>query len=136
MTRLDDILDRALAAEDRAEKAEKRVVDLEARLRAALDADPTTAIQALSWVNRAEQGEVILRELLRYIDQRSVDTRGFPSGWVARARAQLKAVEILKRDQAQLAERPPEDDYWVQGKHDLARFRAGEVKLDLRRKPP
>jgi hypothetical protein len=129
LSRLDQILDRALEAEDRAEKAEKRVRDLEGRLRAALSADPTTASRALSWIGRAEQAERLIEELMRFIDQRAIDTRDFPGGWVARAQAQMRAVDILRRDQAEMAEKPENaDEYWTTFVDSLER--RGIVKDD------
>lgn len=106
-------LRRAIEAEEKLERAQERVVDLERRLRASLNADATTASQALSWVSRAEAAEKLLAELMHYINQRSIETGHFPPGWVASAQAQLKAVEILKRDLDKLAERPSEEDYWT-----------------------
>lgn len=129
MSRLDQILDRALEAEDRAERAEKRVADLEGRLRAALSADPTTASRALSWIGRAEQAEDLVAELLRYIDQRAIETGHFPPGWVTRAQSQMKAVAILRRDQAEMAEKPENaDEYWTTFVDSLER--RGIVKDD------
>lgn len=142
-SRIDQIIDRALAAEEENERLAARCEELTRRLLGALDADPTTASQALSWVGRAEQAEKLLDELLRYIRQRSLDTSHFPPGWVARAMSQMKAVEILKRDQAALAERPPDDDYWQtldrpNGGQDVwreARARIQAVARESRRRP-
>lgn len=114
VSRADDLLNRALDAEDRVERAERRIEDLKSRLRGALDADPTTASRALAWIGRAEQAESLLAEVLRYVKQRSLDTRDFPPGWVSRAEAQMRAVEILRRDMADMAERPDNsEEYWT-----------------------
>lgn len=128
-TRAEQLLDRAVEAEERVESLQRRVADLEARLRGALDADPTTASRALAWIGRAECAEKLLAELLRYIDQRSVDTREFPPGWVTRAAAQMKAVEILRRDMAEMAESPDNsEEYWTTYVDSLER--RGVVKDD------
>jgi hypothetical protein len=108
-----ELLERALAAEERADAAEARLADLEARLRSAINADPTTASRALSWIGRAEEAERLLRQLMLFIEQRSIDTREFPGGWVERTRSQLRAVDILNRDLHHLVERPEDDDYWA-----------------------
>lgn len=120
-----ELLERALSAEDALELALKRVADLEMRVRGALNADPTTASRALSWVGRAEQAEALLEEVLRFVSQRSLNTMDFPSGWVTRAEAQIKAVGILKRDQEKFAERP-DDDYWT--RYVDPKGRAGVVR--------
>jgi len=108
------LIERAIAAEERAEDAEARIADLEMRIKAALGADPTTAVKALSWIGRAEQAEGLLREMIGHIDTGLVPTGiTFPPGWVSRAEAQIKAVEILKRDLGHLVERPEDADaYW------------------------
>jgi hypothetical protein len=115
------LLERALLAEERVEELEGRVRDLESRLRGALNADPTTASSALSWISRAENGERLLGALLRRIGQRSIDTREFPDGWVAQAEGQMRTVTILKRDQAAMAERPDAQDYWTESTDALGR---------------
>lgn len=102
-----------MEAEDRCDALRERVEDLEGRLVAALNADPSTATRALSWIGRAEQAERLLKEVKRYIDQRSLDRGKFPNGFVTRLEAQLKTVEILERDQANLAEKPVDNDYWT-----------------------
>jgi hypothetical protein len=108
------LIERAMLAEDRAEAAEARIADLEMRIKAALGADPTTAIKALSWIGRAEQAEDLLRLALRYVHQQSLSTNDFPPGWIAQAEAQIKSVDILKRDLGHLIERPDESDaYWT-----------------------
>lgn len=103
------LLDRALAAEDRADQLEERVKDLETRLKGALNADPTTAIRALSWMYRAENGERLIQEIVRDHKLNSID---LPAGWLARAEAQLAALAILKRDQEAIAERPGDNESW------------------------
>src|ERR1700746_4054536 len=82
-------------------------------MQAPLGADPTSACNALSWVTRAEQAEKLLLELLPRIAQRSINTRDFPAGWVAKANAQMATVEIIRRDQVEMFERPPYDAYWT-----------------------
>jgi hypothetical protein len=110
------LLERALLAEELVEGLRERIADLELRVRGAIGADPTTASRALSWVGRAELSENLLIELMRRIDQGSIDTGHFPAGWVARCRAQMKAVEVLRRDQAEMAEPPSNPDaYWTTG---------------------
>lgn len=106
-----ELLKRALDAEDEREHLHSRIHDLEGRLKAALNADPTTASRALSWIGRAEQAEALVHEVLRYVAQRSLSSTDLPNGWVPRAEAQLKSVEILVRDMKELAERPNET--WV-----------------------
>lgn len=107
------LLERALEAQEENDKLRERVADLESRLKAALNADPSTASRALSWIGRAEQAETLVRQVLLFVKQRSLDTTHFPPGWVARAEAQIKTVEVLERDLRHLAERPPDDDYWT-----------------------
>ncbi len=119
------LLERALASEEALDRALGRVADLESRMRGALNADPTTASRALSWVGRAEQAERLLEEVLRFVSQRSLNTTDFPPGWVTRAEAQVKAVGILKRDQEKFAERP-DDDYWT--RYTDEQGRAGVVR--------
>ncbi len=106
-------LDRAVAAEDRAEKAEEHVERLRRAVSAAMAMDPTTASQALSWIGRAENAERLVERVLLHVKQRSLSTTDLPPGWLAQAEAQMKSVEILRRDQEQLAERPADEDYWV-----------------------
>lgn len=133
-------LNRALEAEDKVTALQERVHDLEGRLKAAMNFDPTTAVQALSWIGRAEQAEGLLRELKRYTDQRSIDRGQFPNGLLARIEAQLKSVDVLRRDMAELAERPDDSEaYWATA--DDAKGRRGVVKphregLDLQRRRP
>lgn len=107
-----DPIRRALDAEDARDEALKRINDLEHRLKAAINADPTTASRALSWIGRAERSEALVAEVLRYVRQRSISQTDLPGGWVARAQAQMKSVEILNRDLAPLAEKPEES--WEQ----------------------
>jgi hypothetical protein len=106
------LLERALAAEERADALVERVSLLERRLRAALNAEPTSATRALSWVGRAENAEALLRELDRFIGQRAIDVTEFPAGWVARVTAQLKLLELLRRDDEKVFERPPDEEWW------------------------
>lgn len=106
------LLERALAAEEEAELLRSRVIDLEARLKGVLGADPTTAVRALAWIGRAETGEELIREILIAAGQRSINSTDLPAGWLARAEAQLAAVAILRRDQAEMAERPDGDESW------------------------
>lgn len=106
-----DLLQRALDAEDERDALLARIADLESRFKSALNADPTTASRALSWIGRAENAEALVREVLRYVEQRSVSATDLPGGWVARAEAQIKAVDILVRDMRELTERP--DETWA-----------------------
>lgn len=115
-------LDKAIKAEARVEELEARVGDLTSRLKAALGADPATAIQALSWVTRAEQGEALVAQIVRYLDQRSLASTDLPDGWEASARALLKALEVLKRDQGEIFERPDDSGaYWTTNVDSLGR---------------
>ena len=107
-------LDRALEADARAESLAARVADLEQRLRAAINAEPTTASRALSWVGRAESAESLVRQILRFVDQRSLSGHELPDGWVAMARAQMKAVAVMDRDLHALVERPGDGEFWSQ----------------------
>lgn len=112
------LLDRALAAEEEADKARARAADLEERLRGVLNNDPETATRALSWMTRAENAERLLMELLRWIDSNPSVSELLPTGYSSRLIAQLKLVAILKRDQESFAERPPEDEWWESWKGD------------------
>lgn len=106
------MLERALAAEDDRDEALRKVADLERRLRVSLNADPTTATRALSWIGRATEGEELLSEVLLYVRQRSLSATELPPGWVARAEAQIAAVKIMTRDLTPLVERPT-DETWT-----------------------
>lgn len=107
------LLNRAVAAEDRVEELEREVADMRSRLKGAIGADPTTAVAALGWVYRCERAESLLGEIVHYLDQRSLTSTQLPDGWEARARAQIKAAEIARRDQ-QGFERPAlGDQYWT-----------------------
>lgn len=124
------LLERALEAEERADALQQRADDLASRLRAAINAEPTTATRALSWVQRAEQAEGLVGDIVRLLDQRSLSGTDLPPGWEARARSQLKAVELLRRDQAEMAERPKgeADAYWTT--YADSKGRRGVVKDD------
>lgn len=104
------ILDRAIAAEEGLESCRERCLGLEAKLKAILNNEPESASRALSWIGRAQNSEKLLAEMLEWIED-------FPGiigqpGVVTRARAQLHTVEILKRDQAILGERPSQEEWW------------------------
>lgn len=103
-----DLLERALAAEEARDEAARKLAVLEGRLRAALNADPTTASRALSWIGRAEAAETLVKQVLRYVDQRSLASSALPPGWVARAEAQMRALKILQRDMPDL-DKPSQD---------------------------
>lgn len=107
---MNKILDRALKAEEERDVALARIEDLEARMHAMLNSDPTSASQALSWVGRAENSEKLLREIERAVKESRCSPRDLPAGWYARVEAQLRTVAILARDQAKMAERPADDD--------------------------
>lgn len=115
------LLDRALEAEDARDVALARVADLESRLRGVLNNDPETASRALAWVSRAENAERLLLELRAWLDENPSVTDLLPTGYASRLTAQLKSVQILKRDQEQLGERPPDDEWW-EGWRDDVRF--------------
>lgn len=106
-----DLLQRALDAEDERDELRVRVADLEGRLKSALNADPTTATRALSWISRAETGEGLISEVLRYVAQRSLSSTDLPAGWVARAEAQVASVRVMTRDLRELTEQP--DEKWA-----------------------
>lgn len=89
-------------------QAEERVADLLLRLKAAMGMDATTAAAALSWIGRAETSEKLVAEVLQHVTSRQLNGFDLPRSWVARAEAQQRSVAILKRDQAALAERPPD----------------------------
>lgn len=105
-------LERALAAEDRAEAAEAALADMRRRLNAAVGADPTSATHALGWMARAHLAENLLREVLRYVDQRSLPATDLPDGWVPRARSQLAAADISDRDVTNM-DRAAEQQSWA-----------------------
>lgn len=111
-SRMRFLLERANAAEDRADELQRETDMLKSNIKAALNMDPTSATAALAWIGRAERAEELLREVLRLVTQRSLRSVDLPPGWVARAEAQLQAVEILRRDQEELMERPEGGDYW------------------------
>jgi hypothetical protein len=121
-------LERALAAEDEVDALKERVKDLEARLKGVLGSDPTTAVRALSWIHRAENGEKLIRDLVHDVNVgQGIRSTDLPPGWLASAEAQLAALQILKRDQEQMAERPSEDESWEQMKDGQVR------RIDLAR---
>jgi hypothetical protein len=108
------LLDRCLAAEDAKRELEERIADLQGRLRSVLKSEPTTAARALSWIGRSEQAEGLLREIVKHrfdAEEKAL----LPPGWLARAEAQLKSVEILVRDQKSLAEKPADQTEEWQG---------------------
>lgn len=107
------LLERANEAEDRADALQRQVDALRGSLQAALNMDPTAASRAVAWVGRAENSERLVGEVLRYVKQRSITSIELPPGWVTRAEAQLRAVEIMHRDLG--LERPDEGDYWATG---------------------
>lgn len=104
------LLDRALAAEERAEELEAQVGRLKALVGGALDMDPTSAVQALNWVGRAQAAEQLLRSALRWHDQ---DPFELPPSWWAQAEATVKAADLSKQDEPENAERPADDAYWT-----------------------
>jgi hypothetical protein len=107
------LLDRALAAEEEVERLREREADLLKRLQGVLGSDPTTAVRALSWMHRAENGEQLIREIVREAKVgQGIRSTDLPSGWLARAEAQIKALDILRRDQAELMERPTDGEAW------------------------
>jgi hypothetical protein len=99
-------LDRALSAEDKAEKLETELTRLKRALSAAVDLDLDGAVMALSWVNRAEAAEALLAEL---IECRTVEPNTLPAGWLARAQVQMRVAGIAQS----FAGRPRADDYWA-----------------------
>lgn len=111
------LLDRALAAEERAEELEAQVGRLKALVGGALDMDPTSAVQALNWVGRAQAAEELLAQALRWRDQggdRDV-FENLPPSWWATVEATVKAAELSKQDEPENAERPADDAYWATG---------------------
>lgn len=117
-------LERALLAEEEADRLRERIADLEDRLRGVLNNDPETASRALSWMQRCENAESLLLELLGYLDTNPSVTDLLPTGYASRVTAQLKTVAILKRDQQALGERPPEDEWWQSWRDDKRFTRA------------
>lgn len=105
---MDRWLERALAAEDQLESANARVAELEARLRSALNAEPTSASRALSWITRAQEAERFLLAITA--DAKIMAT--LPPPLRTRIEAQLRTVEILRRDQARFGESPTDEEYW------------------------
>lgn len=105
-------LDRALAAEEQVENLKARVRDLEERLKGVLGSDPTTAIRALAWMSRAENGEGLIGQILTSARAGEIKSTDLPPGWLARAEAQISALAILKRDQAEMAEAPGDGESW------------------------
>jgi hypothetical protein len=114
-------LERALAAEDQVETLKDRVADLESRLRGALNSDPTTAVKAMSWMHRAENGEQLIKEAALAVKRGEIKSTDLPSGWLARAEAQIAALEILGRDQAELMGEPG-DESWE-------KMRDGQIRV-------
>lgn len=88
------LLERAVAAEERADAAEEALARLRQRLNAAIGAEPGTATAALGWMARARLAESLVREVLRHVEQRSLTSRDLPPGWVARAQSQIAAAQI------------------------------------------
>lgn len=107
------LLDRALAAEEVADELRERVGDLEHRLKGVLNNDPETATRAFAWLQRCENAERLLLELRAWLRQNPSVGELLPTGYADRVKAQLKIVEILRRDQASLGERLPEDEWWI-----------------------
>lgn len=118
------LLDRALDAEERLESAQARIADLESRLRGVLGAEPESAVRALAWMSRAENAEKLLIELARYLDENPSLIELLPTGYDTRLRTQLRTVEIQRRDQETMGEKPAEDEWWSGyqvGEHRLQR---------------
>lgn len=92
------LLERALAAEERADNAEEQLARIRQRLNAAIGAEPGTASAALAWMARARLAENLVREVLRHVDQRSLTSTDLPDGWVTRAQSQITAADITDRD--------------------------------------
>lgn len=105
---MDRWLQRALEAEEQLESCRKRAEELEARLRSALNAEPTSATRALSWITRAQNGEKLLIEIMRD----PTVAVALPQSLHTRIEAQLHTVEILRRDQEKLGESPPSEEWW------------------------
>jgi hypothetical protein len=105
-------LERALAAEEEVESLGARIRDLNVRLKGALNSEPTTAVRALSWMHRAENGEKLIAEVAQQAKDGLIGTSELPAGWLARAEAQLAALKILRRDHEQLMEVPDADEAW------------------------
>lgn len=101
----ESILERALKAEEALEAAEERIADLTSRLQGVLNNEPESASRALSWVGRAQNAEKLLLEIV----QAKLE---MPPPLAARVRAQLQSVVILRRDQAALGEKPPDEAWW------------------------
>jgi hypothetical protein len=106
---MDRWLERALEAEEALEVANERIADLTARIKSALNAEPESASRALSWIGRAQNAEKLLMEIVR---KGNLTDGVFPRELRTRIEAQLKTVEILRRDQEALGERPPGEEWW------------------------
>lgn len=105
-----DLLNRALEAEERADAAEAVVLDMQRRLRASLDSDPATAVQALAWISRTEIAENLVRRVLAPALNNSLLAMNLPEGWVAEAEGALRAAKLA--DQQAPIDKPADDQYW------------------------
>lgn len=109
------LLERAIAAEDRAESLQGELAGMRSRVKGALGADPTTAVQALGWLTRCNNAEALLLELVEHLNTHPVSARDLPDGWEPRARAQVKAAQVARREQREIGfDRLDDDDYWLE----------------------
>lgn len=86
------LLDRAVAAEQRADELAEENRVLRGRLRAALTAEPMSAALALGYRDRAHTGERLIGEALDALEA----SHAPPPGWEARARALVHAARITR----------------------------------------
>lgn len=108
------LLDRAIALADRVESLEATLADMRVRLKAALGADPATAVQALGWLTRCRNAEALLMEIVDHLDMHPVTARDLPDGWEPRARAQVRAARVAERVAREVGfDRIEDEDYWV-----------------------
>lgn len=110
-----ELLDRVLMAEARVEELERELADARLRVRAAVGADPTTAVSALGYINRCERAEELLALMLYSIDQGWHREGRLPDGWEARARAQVQAAKVARRKEEEEGFRRPDESaaYWT-----------------------
>lgn len=115
------LLERALQAEDELEARDERIEDLTGRLKAVLNNEPESASRALSWIGRAENAESLLIELVKKLSDGRVPMEALGEdarSLITRIKAQLHTVTILRRDQAALGEKPPDNEWWESWKDE------------------
>lgn len=106
--RAEALLERALAAEETAELLTADLRKLQNLLGNVMEADPVSAVQALTYIARCKAAEKLVRDAITLHKQRYGEQEW--EAWRMRAEAQMKAAEVS--DGAVTMEPPADNDYW------------------------